>query len=135
MFSMKSWPMYGVTLLVFAASAELGRERAAFAQWGTVEGQFVIDGDVPAPAMLVKKGDAAVKDAAICSAESVPDESLVVNPQNKGVANVFVFLRKADKVHPDLKASQDKEVRFDQKNCRFLPNALIVRTDQAVVCL
>ena len=135
MFSTKSWHVCGVTLLAIVGTAGPLNERAVYAQWGTIEGQFVFDGELPAPALLVKKGDAAVKDAAICSAESVPDESLVVNSQNKGVANVFVFLRKAEKVHPDLKASSQKEVRFDQKNCRFVPHALIVRTDQVVICL
>jgi hypothetical protein len=109
-------------------------ERAVYAQWGTIEGQFVFDGEVPTPALFVKKGDAAVKDAAICSAEPIPDESLVVNPSNNGIANVFVFLRKAEKVHPDLKASAEKEVVFDQKNCRFRPHAMVIRTDQTVLC-
>lgn len=131
----RGWRLCGMTFFAVAMCAWSSGERAAFAQWGHVAGQFVFDGDVPQLPLLVKQGDAAVKDAAVCSAGAVPDESLVVNSQNKGIANVFVFLRKADKIHPDLKASQDKEVRFDQKDCRFLPHALIVRTDQVVVCL
>ncbi len=131
----RCWRLCGMTLFTVAMCAWSPGERAAFAQWGHVEGLFVFDGDVPQLPLLVKQGDASVKDAAICSADPVPDESLVVNSKNKGVANVFVFLRKADKVHPDLKVSKEKEIRFDQKNCRFLPHALIVRTDQVFVCL
>lgn len=131
----RCWRLCALTLFAIAMCACPPGECALFAQWGNVEGQFVFDGDPPQLPLLVKQGDSAVKDASVCSAEPVSDESLVVNSKNKGIANVFVFLRKADKIHPDLKASKDKEVHFDQKNCRFLPHALIVRTDQAVVCL
>lgn len=131
----RGWRLLVVALFAIAICAWSPIERTAFAQWGDIEGQFMFDGDVPQLPLLVRQGDAGVKDAAICSADAVPDESLAVNSKSKGIANVFVFLRKADKVHPDLKASKDKDVHFDQKNCRFLPHALIVRTDQVVVCL
>ena len=116
-----------VLCCAFAVCASTLSERAVFAQWGHIEGQFVFEGTAPQLADLVKQGS-AVKDASICSAEGIPDESLVVNSTNNGVANVFVFLRKADKVHPDLKTTAEKEVAFDQKNCRFRPHALVVRT-------
>lgn len=131
----RCWQLRKMILIAIAACAWSLGERIAVAQWGDVEGQFLFDGELPELPLIVKQGDTTVKDAAVCSADSIPDESLVVNSKNKGVANVFLFLRKAEKVHPDLKASQNKEVHFDQKNCRFLPHALIVRTDQVVVCL
>ncbi|MFO1022614.1 MAG: carboxypeptidase regulatory-like domain-containing protein [Planctomycetales bacterium] len=104
------------------------------AETGTISGQIVLDGDVPEMPPLVKKGDATAKDPAVCAAADVPDDALVVNPKNKGIANVFVFLGKAPKDMPAaLKKSKDKEVVFDQKGCRFLPHALMVRTDQTVL--
>ncbi len=124
----------GVMLVATVVCASTLGARAACAQWGDIQGQFLFDGDAPQLANLVQKGNEAVKDPSICAAESVPDESLVVNSSNKGIANVFVFLRKADKVHPDLKTSAEKEVILDQKNCRFLPHALVVRTDQMLIC-
>lgn len=103
------------------------------AEFGSIEGQFVIDGAAPKLADLVKKGDAAAKDAAVCAAEGVPDDSLHVNAENGGVADVFIYLRKAPKdVDPSLKASKEKEVVFDNKGCRYVPHAAIVRTDQSV---
>ena len=81
---------------------------------------------------VVEKGDVKVNDPAICAAADVPDDSLIVDPKSKGIANVFVYLQKAEKVHPRLKESQVKEVDFDQKSCRFIPHALVVRTDQVV---
>ena len=102
--------------------------------WGTIEGQFVFEGDAPELAPLVAKGDQAVKDAAVCAANEVPDETLLVNPENKGIANIFLYIRKAPKkIHPDLKKSAESEIVFDQKNCQFLPHAMIVRTDQTIL--
>jgi len=101
-------------------------------EYGTITGQFLLEGDIPKLAPLVEKGNTRVNDPAICSAADVPDDSLVVDPKTKGIANIFVYLPKAEKVHPRLKASEKKEVVFDQKGCRFIPHALVVRTDQVV---
>lgn len=101
--------------------------------FGSISGQVVYDGDVPAAKILIMKGDAAAKDAAVCAAADLPEEGLLVDKETKGIANVFVYLEKAPaKVHPDLKKPMEAEVIFDQKNCQFLPHALIVRADQGV---
>lgn len=129
------WLLRSLTIVTATISIWSVGERIAVAQWGDISGQFIFDGELPEIPLIVKQGDTSVKDASVCSVHSIPDESLVVNEKNKGVANVFIFLRKAEKIHPDLKASPNREVHFDQKNCRFVPHALIVRTDQVVVCL
>ena len=104
--------------------------------WGTLEGQVILDGEVPPPAFLVKKGDMTVKDAAVCAKEGVPDDSMKFDPESKGIANVIVYMQKAPKkIHPDLEKSAQKEVIFDQKGCNFLPHCLLVRTDQTVLCI
>ena len=106
---------------------------SAEAQWGTLKGQVVLDGDIPKIAPLVEAGNATAKDSAVCAAQEVPDEKLVVDPATKGIANVVVYLaKKPAKVHPDHATSKEKEVVFDQKNCRFSPHVMIVRTDQQV---
>ena len=100
---------------------------------GSVTGQFVLEGDVPATMLLVRKGDTTVKDDAICAAADIPNEALVVDPATKGIANVFVYLEKAPSSLPaKLKTSTEKSVVFDQKGCRFVPHALVVRNDQFV---
>lgn len=101
-------------------------------EYGSLTGEIVLDGDIPKLAALVAKGDMKVNDPAICAANDVPDDSLIVDPKTKGIANVFVYLLKAQKVHPKLKESATKEVMFDQQACRFTPHALVVRTDQLV---
>ncbi|HXY37347.1 MAG TPA: hypothetical protein VEI07_24175 [Planctomycetaceae bacterium] len=105
-------------------------------EYGTVTGQFVLDGDPIKLDALVKAGDTSAKDAAVCAKDGVPDDSLIVDPTSKGIANVFIYLAKAPSdIHPDLKASKEPVVKFDQKGCRFTPHALIVRTDQDVAIL
>ncbi|MCA9014648.1 MAG: hypothetical protein KDA77_04870 [Planctomycetaceae bacterium] len=96
-------------------------------------GQFVFDGPAPEPVIQRKKGDPTVKDAAVCAAMDHYNNDLIVNPDNKGIQNVFIYLRKAKEIHPDLKDSKEKSVVFDQKGCTFFPHALVVRTDQKVI--
>lgn len=100
--------------------------------YGTISGQFVFEGTVPARRVLHAKG-AAVNDPAICAAGEMLSDELLVDADSGGVANVFIFLPKAAKVHPALKASAVKEVVFDQQGCRFVPHALFARTDQTIV--
>lgn len=101
--------------------------------WGALRGQVVLTGEMPTLVPLVTKRDANVKDA-VCSAQDVPDDSLQVDAETKGIANVFVFLRRRPKAsHPDLQKSAVTEIVFDQKACRFAPHAMIVRTDQTVL--
>lgn len=98
---------------------------------GTLTGVVQFDGAPPSIAPIVKKGDATVKDAAVCAAEDVPNEELVVNPDNKGIANVFIYLQK---LPTGVKAAKPEgEVVFDQKFCRFLPHSLLVREGQKVL--
>jgi hypothetical protein len=105
----------------------------AQAQWGTIKGQVTVTGDFAPLKALVAKGDAGAKDADVCAAAGVPDETVVVDPESKGLANVVVWLaKKPAKIHPDLAKSKNPEVTFDQKGCQFIPHVLLVRTDQKV---
>ncbi len=116
---------------IFAAQANVFAED----EWGTITGKIVFVGEVPKLAPLIKKGDSAAKDASVCAADDVPNESLVVDEATKGIANVLVYMPIAKKIHPDLKATPDdkKELEFDQKGCRFVPHAMFVRTNQTVL--
>lgn len=102
-------------------------------EYGNLTGQFVLDGDPPKLADIVMKGAGAVKDAAVCAANAVPNETLVVDSKSKGIANIFIYEKKAKEVHPDLKKSASPDVVFDQKGCKFIPHALFVRADQVVL--
>lgn len=107
---------------------------AAVAGYGNLVGTVTFDGSMPNLADLVAAGDASVKDATVCAVAAVPDESLVVNQANKGIANVVIFLeKKPAAIKPELAAPPTTPVTFDQKGCRFLPHLLTVRVGQPVL--
>lgn len=119
-----------------AAFALLGPAAVRAADgFGDISGQFVLEGDIPEPKLIIKKNDPAVKDGEVCAAFDQYGDDLVVDEKTKGIANVFIYLRSASVIHPDLAASKEKKLVFDQENCRFIPHALFVRTDQAVQVL
>lgn len=122
---------WGSAIAVLLLSANASVVRAD--DFGSISGQVIYDGTPPEGKILVKKGDPAAKDSAVCAAADLPDEGLVIDKETKGIANVFIYLEKAPaKVHPDMKKPKEAEVVFDQKNCQFLPHALIVNAEQGV---
>ncbi|HLJ12642.1 MAG TPA: hypothetical protein VKU82_15715, partial [Planctomycetaceae bacterium] len=120
MFRAGPWLIASLAVAILALDASRNA-RAPAAQegstegYGSITGQFVLEGEIPSFKPLVALGNMTVNDAAICTAADVPDESLVVDAASKGIANVFVYLPKAEKVHPRMKESAAKEVPFDQK--------------------
>lgn len=106
---------------------------SAGGEWGGVTGRVVLSGELPTLADLVVAGNAAVKDAAVCAIKSIPDETLVVDPKSKGIANVVVYLRRRpETIHPSLEKSAAPTVLYDQIGCRFIPHVIVARTDQSV---
>lgn len=100
--------------------------------WGTLKGRFVYGGDPPAATKL--KAD---KDPEVCGAHELFQESLVVDPSTKGIANVIMFLHlergdKAPPIHPDF-AATPAEARIDNVGCRFEPHVLVVRSGQPMI--
>lgn len=91
----------------------------------TLKGVVLFDGNPPNLDPIVKKGDMTAPNPEVCAANDVPNESLVVNKANKGIAHVFVYLLKAPAGAKSSKPGE-VEVTFDQKGCQFLPHALVV---------
>ncbi|MDA1017214.1 MAG: hypothetical protein O3A00_22500 [Planctomycetota bacterium] len=119
-------------LLTLTTLGTVGLAPAADNDWGAVTGRFVLDGDLPPIALAFKQGAPDIKDAEICAAKDFEKHDLLIDPKTKGIANIFVYMRTADQIHPDLKVSKKLVLDFDQKGCRFFPRALLVRTDQVV---
>lgn len=102
-------------------------------QTGTFRGTIRFQGDVPVLPPLVKQGDSEVKDAAVCAASSIPDESLVVAAKSRGIANVFVYLRKRPETFPAQDADESKTPQILKvEGCRFVPHAMVMRTTDRV---
>lgn len=109
-----------ITALLLAGSSALA------ADWGTIKGSVILKGDIPAPVLMHAKG-ANIKDGEVCAKEDTYKDDLVVNKENGGIANVFVYLRRAPKdIHPEA-AKPAPKVIFDQENCVFKPHALVVQ--------
>lgn len=100
--------------------------------YGHVTGRFLYDGEPPEPKVFVRKGDPLAKDAPCCAKQTIYDESLVVDRKSKGIANIFVYLRKALETHPDLKATPQSDVMTAFDGCRMVPHALFARTKQNI---
>jgi hypothetical protein len=126
-----------LTVIAIVMLLGFGSEtKSVYAQngFGSFSGQFVLDGIIPEPKILVKKNQ-NVKNPNVCAVANLLDESLVVDKKTKGIKNIFIYIRKVDKIHPALKVTPKNklEIVFDQQACQFSPHAMFVRTDQTVL--
>ncbi|MDA7978610.1 MAG: hypothetical protein MPJ50_07550 [Pirellulales bacterium] len=114
------------------ASGEGGGGATASLQptgWATISGKFLYDAtSAPSQAPII-----ATKDAEVCGVFNLRDESLVVDPDSMGLANVFIFLRTPrgfSEPHPSY--SPDTDVTMSNKGCRFEPHVLGVWLPQTL---
>jgi hypothetical protein len=116
----------GLGLWLGQAAAVQGQE------WGSLSGTFLYGGDPPTPAKLTP-----TKDVEYCGKFDLVDEKIIVNPENKGLANVVITLNPARgvkvPVHPDYESSAAGEVVMKNDGCRFEPRVALVRTTQTLV--
>jgi hypothetical protein len=128
-------------LAAAAVLAATGLTSAADEKWVTIKGQVVF----PADKALPKRAPLNVtQDKDHClSKGDILDESVVVNPKNKGVKNVVVFLRPddtdpksefpKDKIHPDDAKRKPAEVAIDQPCCMFVNRVTVARVGDTLV--
>lgn len=100
---------------------------------GDLRGRFVYDGAAPA-----RKPVVITADKEFCCKQNILEENLVVNPVNRGVANVFVWLYVAREdpppaVHNSYAETEKADVLMDCSGCRFEPHAQVLRTTQTLV--
>jgi plastocyanin len=99
---------------------------------GDLVGRIVFEGALPEPTLIVAQGDSKMKDAEVCAADDVLDESLRVNEAaDNGLVGVFIYLAKRPKGSAK-ETGTSEPTDFDQKGCRFLQRSLVVRTGQPV---
>ena len=111
-----------------AASATTATASAAVAGYGTFKGRVVVAGAISPLQPLLGKG-APTKDA-VCAANEIPDESVVVGPNN-GLATVFIYLKKVP--GGEIPPPPAEPLIVDQNGCRFLPHAAVCRVGQDLV--
>lgn len=99
--------------------------------YGNFVGQIILDGEPP-KLPPVEIDARYLKDVEHVDG-IVPNERLVVDAKSHGIKNVFIYLLKAEVIHPDLQKSSTVEIKLESEGCRFVPRNLIVRTDQTVL--
>lgn len=109
-------------------------------QWSTVKGQVVFPAGAPVPARAALN---ITQDKNHCLEKGpILAEDVIVNPKNKGIANVVVWLRpdtdnpKAafpkDKINPADASRKPVEVSIDQPCCMFTPRVTTARVGDSL---
>jgi hypothetical protein len=101
-------------------------------EWGTLSGTVTYDGTPPKPAPI-NMGDN--KDKAAChdgaTEKELVEQTWLVNKENKGVADVVIFLKPPEgkffKIHPSYqeKAKKGDFIPLHQPHCTFLPHTSV----------
>ena len=123
---MKTSPLWSLLLpaVVAVASPLMAAVPSAAAETGTLKMRFVYGGDPPAPEKIVPD-----RNVQFCGQFDLVDESLLVNPDNKGIKNVIVYVY-TGRGGSDLPARKPKNAIhvLANKNCRFDPRVIIAQT-------
>ena len=120
-------------VLLMAFSALLVTRGSALAEWGSLTGQFILDGPVPVPKKIL-----VTKDQQVCGKFDLVEEAIKVNPENNGVEGIVIYIyvgrgKKAPTPHPDYAKTATAQVVMDNQFCRFEPNVALLRTTQTLV--
>ena len=103
-------------------------EPAATAEgWGSVKGRIVYGGDPPEQPKVDVPANIE-----FCKDHEIVDETLIVHAENKGVKNVFVYLRRTSSIAPELTNPPADQAIIDQERCVFIPHAQVMRVEQGL---
>src|SRR5262245_28903607 len=128
------FPALALALATSALSADA-------ADWATVKGQVLFPADKPIPK---REALNVTQDKDHClSKGDILDESVLVNPKNRGVKNVVVWLRPDDKdpkskftaaqIHPDDAKRKRAEHVITQPCCMFENRITLARVGDTLV--
>lgn len=95
---------------------------------GTLKVTFKFKGTPPAPGTLDPN-----KDKEFCGKHEIPDETLIVHPENNGIQNVMVYVytgRRGTEL-PPMEMEPQTHVLANQA-CRFEPHVLIARAGDTI---
>ena len=128
-------------LSIVAALVAVSVVSAADEKWATIKGQIVFPKDKEIPK---REKLNVTQDKEHClSKGDILDESVIVNPANRGIRNVVVWLRPAGKnprakfeegqIHPDDAKRKPAEVVIDQPCCMFVDRVTVARPGDTLV--
>ncbi len=115
--------------LALLAGAALNHATMARAEeWGTLKGRLIVEGATPAPVALKIS-----QNAEVCGKHNLVNEDLVVDAKGD-LANAVIYVRdKSIDVNPEYAKTAKSDVVLDNKDCRFEPHVLVMRTTQTLV--
>ncbi|MFM7922423.1 MAG: hypothetical protein ACKPJJ_19530, partial [Planctomycetaceae bacterium] len=94
--------------------------RAQEPGWGSLKARFVLSGPLPESQPLQIE-----RDAEVCGTVGLVDESLTVNPKNRGIRNLIVWLEAKTPVPVHPRRQQPLQpAMLDNRGCRFEPRVL-----------
>jgi hypothetical protein len=97
-------------------------------EWGHLTGRFVYGGTPPTLAPLPTAG----LDRRTCG-DAVPNESLVIDPKARGLANIVIYLRtEGMPVHSSYGPAANGTVVLTHRSCRLVPHITLLRTTQTL---
>jgi hypothetical protein len=138
----RAWLLSSVAAVVAAAGLIVPASSAQDAAgWSTVKGTIVYPASKPVPER--KKLDVSQDKEHCLSKGDILDETLIVNPKNKGIKNVVVWLRPAGKdlkakfaanqINPDDAKRKPATITIDQPCCMFVNRITVARVGDTIV--
>ncbi len=130
-------------LLSCVCCCALASVMTAQEKWVTVKGQVVFPADKEIPKRAALKVDGPDKVACLAKG-AILDETVLVNPKNRGIKNVVVYLRPdnannlkaefaANEIHPNDANRRAVDVVIDQPCCMFVPRVTCARVGDTIV--
>jgi len=119
---------------VDAQPAEKAEEQSA-GSWGNLTGRFVFDGPAPPRKKIV-----IPRSNEYCGESNLLDESLIVDPKNRGLANIVVSLYRkrgaaVPAVHPQYEETATAQIELKNYKCRFEPHMVLLRNTQSMLVI
>lgn len=105
--------------------SETSAEPQAAEGWGGIKGRVVYVGTAPEQPQIEVPANVE-----FCKDHTIVDQSLIVNPENNGIKNVFIYMHRARNIAPDLADAPAEPAVLDQQYCTFIPHAQVIRVIQ-----
>jgi hypothetical protein len=122
-----------ISVMLLATSSLATSPAQAADEWGDLSLRIVYDSDRHPAAMSIS----TAAGTEFCGGlTTLKTDDLLVNPKDRGVANVFVYLQEdAGKfaIHADYASSAKKDAIMANKGCAFVPKAMTMRLTQTFV--
>jgi hypothetical protein len=119
-------------MLIFTVGFLTPALNSGAAEWGSLKGRFIVEGDVPKlPPLPVDSKDP------FCVQAKPENNSIIVGDKGE-LEDAVVYVRvprgkKLENIHPDYAAQLSEPVVLDNHGCSFVPHVTLVRVGQTLI--